>query len=254
MEMMREGEGPRKFGKESLRGERQPTTIVKPKSLAERVKEKGVIFGINNSSALRSILNDKIGEGNDLRDFSDKLVGAVKGPRNKNGWGARDLHGDGSDGKKFLEADEYGFGTDGRGPGETGFGPDDRGNYKRLTMFRNKSQVIVTPQKLSKSMDIVGEMDPEIIMQIIKDHLGYFKWCYEKELNINPRLSGKLTADFVIGINGRVTSSRIKKSSLHNSAVESCVARKIRVLKFPAPENGIVQVYYPFVFRSPGRF
>ena len=97
-------------------------------------------------------------------------------------------------------------------------------------------------------------MDPSIIERLIRNNLGYIKWCYERELNITPDLEGKIVVDFIIGPEGLVTSSRVKTSSMHNLKVEKCIARRIRTIRFPSPGAGIVQVFYPFMFRVVGGF
>ena len=61
-----------------------------------------------------------------------------------------------------------------------------------------------------------------------------------------------LQRDFIIGVDGLVTSSKIKATSMNSDPVESCISRRIKTLKFPSPGSGIVQVFYPFFFRVAG--
>jgi TonB family protein len=82
----------------------------------------------------------------------------------------------------------------------------------------------------------------------VKSRSGLIKACYQKELNRSRDLGGKLVVNFVIAADGTVKSTRIEggKSSLRNSAVESCVRSNIQRLKFPAKGGGVVN--YPFIF------
>jgi hypothetical protein len=51
---------------------------------------------------------------------------------------------------------------------------------------------------------------------------------------------------------GRVTSSRIGSSTLHNGRVEGCMVRQIRRWRFPQPDGGEVDVDFPFIFGAGG--
>lgn len=57
---------------------------------------------------------------------------------------------------------------------------------------------------------------------------------------------------FVIAPTGSVASSSPAGAGV-SAEVDSCVAKKIGQLSFPAPEGGgIVEVTYPFIFQSAG--
>ncbi len=100
---------------------------------------------------------------------------------------------------------------------------------------------------------ILGALDKSIIDRIVKQHLPQIRYCYQKELNKNPKLFGKLVVKFVIAKDGSVSSASTKASTLKNPIVEQCVNARFRRMRFPKPKGGgIVIVSYPFVFNSQG--
>ncbi len=96
---------------------------------------------------------------------------------------------------------------------------------------------------------VMGCMSKEIIRRVIRKHRNEMRYCYEKHLLAEPKLSGKATLKFVIGTTGKVQSAEIQSSSLGNQSLEKCVLSAIRRWTFPAPDGGIVVVHYPFIFR-----
>jgi hypothetical protein len=98
---------------------------------------------------------------------------------------------------------------------------------------------------------ISGRLPPEAIQRVVRQNFGRFRFCYEKALSQNPTLAGRVTATFVIGRDGGVSSVQNGGSDLADPAVVSCVVRSFYGLSFPQPEGGIVTVTYPIVF-SPG--
>jgi hypothetical protein len=70
-------------------------------------------------------------------------------------------------------------------------------------------------------------------------------------LRVNPNLTGRVTARFVISREGSVSNVQNGGSDIPDSGVVSCVVQAFYGLSFPAPDNGIVSVSYPIMF-SPG--
>ncbi len=100
---------------------------------------------------------------------------------------------------------------------------------------------------------IKGALDKSIIARIIRKHHSQIRYCYQKELNKNPKLYGKITVKFTISPTGTVASSVVQVSTMKNFAVEQCVARTLKRIIFPRPKGGgIVVVTYPFIFKSEG--
>ena len=76
------------------------------------------------------------------------------------------------------------------------------------------------------------------------------RYCYEKQLKLNPALSGMVLVEFTVSATGRVTKSSTVRTTLNNSSVESCIHGKIMRWVFPKPKGqGKVNVKYPFTFK-----
>lgn len=138
-----------------------------------------------------------------------------------------------------------GLGTKGRGGGKGGrYGVNAAGRLKK-----HGSKIKIGTGNAS----IKGALDKSIIARIIKKHYSQIRYCYQKELNRNPKLYGKISIKFVISPRGTVSSSVVRVSTMKNATVEQCVAKVIKRIMFPQPKGGgIVQVTYPFIFKSEG--
>ena len=96
-----------------------------------------------------------------------------------------------------------------------------------------------------------GELPKEVIKKYIATKMGAIKACYQKALQSNPDLAGKVKVAFLIQPNGAVGAARIDDSGLNNSSVEECILANIKSWKFPpASGGGSTKVVYPFVFAS----
>lgn len=98
-----------------------------------------------------------------------------------------------------------------------------------------------------------GSLSREEIEAVIRANLAKIKACYERSLQANRGLAGRVMTNFTIQQNGRVATSRIVNSDLGNRTAENCIAGEIRRWKFPLPRGGgQVKVTYPFVFTPSG--
>jgi TonB family protein len=133
-----------------------------------------------------------------------------------------------------------GLGTHGHGRGTGGYGNIDLGG-------RGKGTTRIVPGKTI----IQGSLSKEEIGRVIRRNLARFKYCYEKQLNANPNLSGKISVYFTIAPTGDVAQASVRETSMNDENVESCAVKVMRSLKFPKPRGGgIVVVTYPFVFAA----
>jgi len=171
------------------------------------------------------------------------FVGGVIGSQYGNQYGSGGL-GTQSDGASAEDSGEGlgGLGTRGRDRGASGYGTG--GGY-----FGRKSSG--TPGMSTGDPIILGAMDKSVIDQVIKQHLAQIRYCYQKELNKNPQLHGKIVIKFVIAKDGSVSSAKTHTTSMNNSIVENCICQRFMRFQFPeATGGGIVIVTYPFVFKS----
>jgi Ca-activated chloride channel family protein len=105
------------------------------------------------------------------------------------------------------------------------------------------------PSVVPRQPTVRGSLDKEIVRRVVRQHRKQIKYCYEKELQASPKLSGTVVVRFVIDAGGNVTAASIKETTLGDSAVESCLLRVIRRWVFPRPKGGgVVIVNYPFAF------
>lgn len=131
-----------------------------------------------------------------------------------------------------------GVGTKGKGGGQLGYGEGSLGGKK-------SAQII--PGGAEEAFD--GTIDREAIRRVILNNLRQVKSCYERGLNKNPGLDGKIVIEFNIGAGGRVTQAGVKNTTVNNSEVEQCVVSRLRTWRFPdPPADREAVVVYPFVF------
>ncbi|MEY3903399.1 MAG: hypothetical protein RL189_2705 [Pseudomonadota bacterium] len=92
-----------------------------------------------------------------------------------------------------------------------------------------------------------GHLSREEVEGVIRSNLPQIKACYERSLQTNPNLKGRIMTSFEIGANGRVSRSEIANSTLNHPPTEQCVAQSIKQWQFPMPRGGgNVRVNYPF--------
>ena len=90
------------------------------------------------------------------------------------------------------------------------------------------------------------------IKSVVKRRAGAIRACYESRLQLNPKLSGKLTARWTISIEGKVSGVSVTQNSIKDGKVTNCVLRVLRRMRFQKPEGGICVVQWPFVFNAGG--
>ncbi len=136
-----------------------------------------------------------------------------------------------------------GLGNKGRGSGDSNYGTGDGiMGGKRTGEIRNPGGDSI----------VIGQMDKAVVDAVVRRHLSNIRYCYQRELQRNPELIGKVTVKFVIAGDGSVSSATTKSSTLGNAAAESCINGRFMRMEFPEPKkNGIVIVTYPFLF-APG--
>lgn len=110
------------------------------------------------------------------------------------------------------------------------------------------SEPLPTPEAPPPSAS--GTLEKGLIRRVIRGATPRIRFCYEKALMKRPELFGKVVAKFVIGTNGRVREAEIETSTMQAPEVESCIARTLSRLRFPAPTGGEVVVRYPFVLKT----
>ena len=78
------------------------------------------------------------------------------------------------------------------------------------------------------------------------------RYCYERELQNDAELGGRISVNWTIDLEGRVSSASVVENSMGSRDVESCIIREVRRMRFDQPDGGMVVVTYPFTFRAEG--
>jgi hypothetical protein len=99
--------------------------------------------------------------------------------------------------------------------------------------------------------------------------------CYEEGRERDPALEGKIAVQFVIGLDGMVSTAaeihdappsrpapgrladamkgQVDAPRFPDPKVIECVVTRFKELRFPEPQGGIVTVVYPVIFSSEKR-
>ncbi|MEM1349494.1 MAG: AgmX/PglI C-terminal domain-containing protein [Myxococcota bacterium] len=105
------------------------------------------------------------------------------------------------------------------------------------------------PSKFTPGKPQIGDFcDKANIRRVVRAKTNAIKYCFERELQANPELSGKIVAQWNVMLDGSAKNQTIASSTMGNKAVESCIARVVGRLRFQKPKGGICVIQYPFVF------
>ncbi len=132
-----------------------------------------------------------------------------------------------------------GYGTRGKGGGRAGYG--------QVSLVGAGGSFF---QPVESEAWTGGGLDRNEIAAVINRHLSEVRFCYEQGLQQKPKLSGRLSMNFMIGPQGRVSLAQVTNSSLNHAMVEGCIRDRLKTWNFPKPEGGVtVKVSYPFILR-----
>ena len=96
---------------------------------------------------------------------------------------------------------------------------------------------------------ILGALDRLFVDEIIARHANQIRYCYQRELTKIPNMGGDLVVKFVVNKDGSVSQADLKRNTMGNQAVESCVLSRFMRMQFPQPAGGgIAIVSYPLRF------
>jgi outer membrane biosynthesis protein TonB len=201
----------------------------------------GVLSGGGPNNALHSALDTP---------SLDKMLGGLGAlqtvvGRGSGGFGLRGSGvGGGGTGKGTLfGAGELGTGVgagngSGRGKGKGGIGlPGPKAKEAQLSLDESGAKVH-------------GFLSKEQIDRVVRANQAAIKYCFEVEMQRQPKLEGAVHMNWRIDLSGQVTVVHVAKSTLDNPRVEGCMTRQIKRWVFPKPDGGEVDVTYPFLLRG----
>lgn len=232
------------FEKKEPSREAQPTLLA-PKPLAKNEKMANDRRKVDNlvASMFGGSFDRVLGAGSN--NAIDEGLNALKGPNDGasalDGLGGMGSRGNGSGGPPGTGLSIGRIGGPGGPRGTpTGFGLNPA---KKKNFLPGDS-----PRQ------VLGDGLPrDVIMSVIRRHQSEIKFCYERELQQNPKLAGKIAVSFTIDGSGNISDAQIAESGVDNANVEGCMLERIRRWKFPEPQGGgVVVVTFPWVFSAAG--
>lgn len=214
-----------------------------PKTDGEMVQE----IDVKNIGVNKALSSDILGAGplknifGNSEGFDAKMNVAMSGEgdalvvgRGAGGMGMRGL-GKGGGGEGFGR-------IHGLGKVDTGGGKGTGGK------IGTKKKRTVKPKMAAGTPEIGDFCDRGNISRVVGGKRNAIQYCFEKELQTNPTLGGKIVAQWRVGLDGAVMSASIASTTMNNRSVEGCIARVIQRLRFEKPNGGICIIEYPFVF------
>lgn len=218
----------------SVRKENAP---LRTKVKVENVGALGALGGMQNGSKSSAGFNPSATNDSRGTSWSGAGQGGVGGME-------RAIHGKGLTASAMGSGGKVegggGYGTRGKaGGGRPGYGSMNMGGTAAAYFEPVQEEALVE-----------GGLDKDQIAAVINRHIGEVIYCYEKGLQVQPSLSGRVGVKFVINGSGIVSSASVATSSLNSAQVEGCVVNRLRTWKFPKPIGGVnVKVQYPFVLK-----
>jgi FHA domain len=186
------------------------------------------------------------GLGGDLKGAIGNMYGPVVG--DSRGVGGLGLKGTGVGGGGVGDTIGIGaVGTKGRGGGLGGYGSGVGG----LGSKRDRDVSIT-----AGDTRVLGALDKELVRKVIKDHESQVRYCYEQQLALSPKLTGKITIYWEINAEGHAGNAKVVRgdaTTMPNDNVAECIMSRIVTWQFPKPRGGGMGVVtYPWILRPSG--
>ncbi len=135
-----------------------------------------------------------------------------------------------------------GLGTRGVGSGGSGYGSGG-GN------FGAKAEGSIA--SVGSNALIIGSLDKSVIELVIRQNNNKIRYCYQRALQKDASLAGRLVIGFTITSDGSSDAVVTKSDTLADPNVAACVIKTFQRMTFPAPNGGgTVRVSYPIVFSA----
>ncbi len=145
-----------------------------------------------------------------------------------------------------------GRGGGGDGPGRVhGVGSIDTGSGRgQGASLGDRGERVREPRVSRGRPQANGYCAREDIERVVRRHTRGIQYCYERELQNDSELSGRVTLNWTIDLDGRVQSASVTENSMGSRNVESCILAEARRMRFAEPDGGMCVVSFPFTFRS----
>jgi len=196
----------------------------------------------------------------DRGGFDEKLghaLARIQGPLadgspGGHGTGTGTGYGPGQGGTGTSTRGGHGSGGGGKNLGDVqSHGPLDTGGTRagRGSGGRGVKEVAVQVDTGDPSGEL-GGLTAEEILKVVRSRKNAIGSCYERELQRQKGLGGKVVLTWKILSSGSVEGARVRSTTMHSGRVEDCIVRQIQGLHFPQPRGGqIANVRnFPFLF------
>ena len=211
---------------------------------SERKVEKSGLFGVFGTNGRNNRLDKEYGGAGELAGLADQATGSAGFNEDRAGKGLGSKFKETGGGKGKSNVGVTGIKGSGKGLGSGGgFGNVGLGDRKGVSIVPGGG-----------GEEYSGQIDKEGIRQVFFRNQRAIRSCYERQLNRNPNLGGKLMLDFDIGEHGRVVGTpkiQWSSSTLKNRGVANCILLRLKTWRFPEPpRNNVVNVVYPLAFSA----
>lgn len=234
---MKDKEG--KLGRQDAKGE---TVIPEGKKdiIREKVSQMGVLSVLGRAKAGGSGLG-KLLQQDDSGEMEQAVTG-LAGAQLAVGSGAGGLGTKGTG----LGGGGTGFGRiQGSGNMDIGAG---RGRSVRGSGLGQGKEKEVSVGVKTGDPDASGGLTREQVNRVVQAHVAALKYCYQKELQRKPHLTGKIELRWLIQPDGKTDRVKVAASTMGDAAVESCMERQVKNWRFPKASAPTLVQKYPFLF------
>jgi hypothetical protein len=248
-----EGEGMREKGPEGKRGKPNAANETgiqnRPKTSASRkvvdapvrAKNEGILDALKGTGlGTRLAKVSGVAGGATGNDPLDKALSGTGGGGIQDGRGAggSGLVGTGKGGGGTAEG-VGGLGSKGFGGGAKGTG---------VGSIPGKGEFAVGTEGVGVS--VVGGLTREEIERVINAHRSEVGFCYQKELQKDPGLFGKIKLRWTIVAGGSVSSVSTAENQTGSVSLENCIRDRLKTWTFPSPAGGAQAVVdWPWIFK-----
>jgi hypothetical protein len=89
---------------------------------------------------------------------------------------------------------------------------------------------------------VKGEIEPGVVHREVRARLSAIKACYERGLQRQPSLGGRLLLHWTIDPDGTVGDAKTDADTLAEPEVSACVLSLVQRWRFPPPAHGAADV------------
>lgn len=107
------------------------------------------------------------------------------------------------------------------------------------------------PELKLEDPDVEGSCDATHIEEIVDARSDAILHCYERQLYSDPELSGELTLEWTIAVDGSVAEVEVSDSTLEDSDIDGCLVRTGQRMRFDEPDEETCDVAYLMSFIAP---